>query len=461
MPEISPLAEQAYACPNHPAIIVGHHLVTYSELKSQVEKTFGFLQREQIKPGHKVAFLAKNRFEEIILLLSLYYNKTVIIPLSFRYSNDQFLQIVNQLSPDAIINFNDDTISCGQRIDFDLEVINKCNQSLLTSWDLTKDAGIILSSGSTGQPKAVVHTLENYYRSALGANTILNLEHGDRYLLSLPLFHVGGLGILFRTLLSGATLVLPDEKLSLVENIVKFKISHLSLVSTQLKELVESNDDKTADQLKAVLLGGSAFPDNLIEKALQKNIPIIKSYGSTESTSLVTATRLGDSIDKLKTSGTVLPYRKIRISDEGEILIRGEVLFNRYLNDTHTNKADYWYPTGDLGFIDSDGYLTVAGRKDNLFISGGENIYPEEIEAALLNFPEIEEAVVVPFADEKYGFVPVAFVRSNSEFDQNQMWPLEKFKKPKKIFPWPADYKKTGLKINRSYFIKLAQQLNS
>jgi len=461
MPEISPLVEQAYTRPNRPAIIVGHNIVTYSELKIKVEKTLGFLQQEQIKPGYKVAFLAKNRFEEIILLLSLYYNKTVTIPLSFRYTDDQFLQVINQLSPDVIINFNDDSISCSRRIDFDFEFIDKCNQSPLTSWDLTKDAGIVLSSGSTGQPKAVVQTLGNYYWSALGANAILNLEHGDRYLLSLPLFHVGGLGILFRTLLSGATLVLPDEKLSLTENIVKFKISHLSLVSTQLKELVESIDDKIADQLKAVLLGGSAFPDTLIEKALQKNIPIIKSYGATESASLVTATRLGDGFDKLKTSGTVLPYRKIKISADGEILISGEVLFDRYLNDTHANTADYWYPTGDLGFIDSDGYLTVAGRKDNLFISGGENIYPEEIEATLLNFPEIEEAVVVPLADEKYGFVPVAFVRSNREFDQNRMWSLEKFKKPKKIYPWPADYKKTGLKINRLYFIKLAQKLNS
>lgn len=455
----SPLVYQAENIPEVVAVVDCNREINFSHLKSLLANYVSFLEQLKLNEGDRIAFVARNRLEEIALLWAIYYYKAVAVPLSNRYTTEQLEQVIKKFSINCFINITEDNFNF-QTLCVELPDINQSITSTRKLYDLEFDqtAGIVLSSGSTGEPKGVVHTFGNYYLSAAGANEILNLKQGDRYLLSLPKYHVGGIGIAFRSVLAGATIVIPEQNLSLAENIKKYQITHLSLVATQLKELLETIDNSAFGQLKAILLGGSAIPDNLIEQALTNNIPILKSYGSTESASLVTATRLGDPIEKLKTSGKVLPHRKIKISEEGEILIGGDVVFKKYFNDPKGNLPEDFFATGDIGSIDEDGYLTVTGRKDNMFISGGENIYPEEIEAVLLSHQQIKEAVVVPIIDEKFGFVPAAFILSEEPFDFDQLdWPLEKFKKPKKIFPWPPEYKKTGLKINRICFIERAK----
>ena len=333
---------------------------------------------------------------------------------------------------------------------------------------LEQQATIIFTSGSTAAPNAVLHTVANHYFSALGANENIPLGVGDRWLLSLPVYHVGGLAVLFRTLIAGASVVLPGTGLSTGRNIEKFNITHLSLVSTQLSRLLnESVSFKKFRQIKSVLIGGGPVVRNLITQARDNGLPVYTSYGSTEMASQITTTRTGDGLPRLQTSGKLLNYRELRVSDRSEIQVRGKTLFKGYVDglELHSqlNLAG-WFDTGDLGSLDQDGYLTVTGRRDNMFISGGENIYPEEIEQALIQIESIEQALVVPVPHMEFGNQAVAFIKTKagSVFDPNILKSdlkksLPGFKIPKIFLEWPEN-SPDGLKPGRKWFRSVAQK---
>jgi O-succinylbenzoic acid--CoA ligase len=312
--------------------------------------------------------------------------------------------------------------------------------------------------------------VSNHYYSALGSNLNIPLAAGKRWLLSLPLYHVGGLAIIFRTLFSGAATVIADENASIPETIVKNNISHLSLVPTQLLRLtIEHENIAILRALDAILVGGSSTPKALIEQAIQNKLAVYTSYGSTEMSSQITTTCTGDNVDRLYTSGKVLKYRELKIGKDGEILVKGDTLFKGYLANNHIKKnvdEHGWFASGDLGYMNSDNYLTVIGRKDSMFISGGENIYPEEIERQLMQIDGILAARVVDIPDELFGARPVAFikVKENMSLDiqsiqKSLQEKIARFKIPKHIFNWSEEFNQ--MKLNQSELRKRAlSQLN-
>jgi O-succinylbenzoic acid--CoA ligase len=206
--------------------------------------------------------------------------------------------------------------------------------------------------------------------------------------------------------------------------------------------------------LKAILLGGGPIPVPLLDEATARGLPIHTSYGLTEMASQVTATPPGASRDELRTSGHPLPHREISIREDGEIRVRGETLFTGYVEGEAVDRAqdaEGWFHTGDLGGLGADGYLRVWGRRDNLFISGGENVQPEEIEEALCLLEGIEEAVVVPVPDAEFGNRPVAFVRTAGgelgDLARALEPTLPRFKIPVAFHEWPGGG--GGMKVNR------------
>jgi O-succinylbenzoic acid--CoA ligase len=326
---------------------------------------------------------------------------------------------------------------------------------------------IVFTSGSAGVPKAALHTFGNHYFSASGSNANIPLEPGDRWLHSLPLYHVGGLSILFRCLLAGATVALPEPGLPLGEAIAHSGATHVSLVSTQLLRLLRE-EGFAGTELKAILLGGGPMPASLVDEARARGLPIHTSYGLTEMTSQVTTTPPGASRGELRTSGRPLPHREVAVSGRGEILVRGETLFAGYVEGASVHRPlddDGWFHTGDLGALDENGYLDVRGRKDNLFVSGGENIQPEEIEEALSGLAGVQEAVVVPVPDPEFGARPVAFVRAEGVTDQGTLTRalekvLPRFKIPVAFYPWPDEAWGRGMKVDRSSFRERALRLH-
>jgi O-succinylbenzoic acid--CoA ligase len=242
---------------------------------------------------------------------------------------------------------------------------------------LGRPATVVFTSGSTGTPKAALHTFGNHYFSAVGSNANIALAPGDRWLHSLPLYHVGGLSILFRCLISGAAIALPEPDAPLGRSISGLRATHVSLVSTQLLRLLR--EDAALEGLRAVLMGGGPMPEDLVDQALARGLPVHTSYGLTEMASQVTTTAPGAAPEELRTAGRVLPHREVSVSGEGEILVRGETLFAGYVEGEKTRRPSgtgSWFRTGDLGRLDGAGRLRVLGRRDNLFISGGENVRP-------------------------------------------------------------------------------------
>jgi O-succinylbenzoic acid--CoA ligase len=281
----------------------------------------------------------------------------------------------------------------------------------------------------------------------------------------LPLYHVGGLSILFRCLLAGAAVALPEPGAPLGEAIAAGGATHVSLVSTQLLRLL-GEEGFNPGGLKAILLGGGPIPPSLVDEAVGRGLPIHTSYGLTEMASQVTATLPGASREELRTSGRQLPHCEISISDRGEILVRGRTLFAGYVEDEAVEVplgADGWFHTGDLGELDPDGCLSVRGRRDNLFVSGGENVQPEEIEDALRRLEGVEDAVVVPVPDVEFGARPVAFVRTTGgavdpETLARALEPtLPRFKIPAAFHGWPEE--PGGMKVDRISLRERARRL--
>ena len=336
----------------------------------------------------------------------------------------------------------------------------------VTHLPANQPATVVFTSGSMGEAKAALHSVGNHYFSAMGANSTIALAPGDRWLLALPLYHVGGLGIVFRCVLAGATVVMPEPDLALGAAIRHYSITHVSMVATQLGRVLREEEAAPA-ALKAVLVGGGAVAPSMIQEAFARGVPLHTTYGLTEMTSQVTTTPPGVALDRLGTAGRLLPYRQIRIAEDGEILVRGAVLFQGYVDGGVLQRpldADGWFHTGDRGVLDADDFLRVLGRTDNMFISGGENIHPEEIEQALCTLAGVQQAVVVPVADASFGQRPVAFVKmagslpGRDAFAAGLEGVLPRFKIPLAFYAWPVEAASRSMKVDRAFFRRYAAQ---
>ena len=291
---------------------------------------------------------------------------------------------------------------------------------------------LLFTSGSTGTPKIAVLSLKSLIANATHSIPIVST---DRYLLSLPLYHVGGIGIMLRCVLAKAAIVVDKNHPD---------ITHISCVPTQLYR-----ESPAYKNLKCVLLGGAPIT------SVPATLPIYGTYGLTEMGSMVLARKNPPQIDGHIYLGKALPGREIRLKPDGEICVRGETLFDGYLND---KKIDDWFETGDIGKQHPTDGIAIIGRKDWQFICGGENIQPEEIEQHLLQIPEVLEAVVVPKGDPEFGMRPVAMIRA-----QNSLFTLERMQRilakslPKYKIPIALylvdDIPKNGLKIDRRQII--------
>ncbi|EOX4905369.1 o-succinylbenzoate--CoA ligase [Vibrio alginolyticus] len=305
-------------------------------------------------------------------------------------------------------------------------------------------ASVVFTSGSTGEPKAVVHTHRQHLASAEGLLQEFIFTQQDAWLLSLPLYHVSGLAIVYRWLYVGATLKVGSGKL--VDDVQG--VSHASLVATQLKRLL---DDDAHLSLTHVLLGGSHVDHELALRATGQGIETWLGYGMTEAASTVTAKR----IDSTSNAGHVLKHRKIKLVDQ-RIFIGGKTLAAGYFHQGHVTPfldEKGWFYSKDLGEWQGD-ELKIIGRADNQFISGGENIHCEEIEAALNQIDGVVQSIVVPVEDAEFGHRPVAVIqtnglRSKSEYDQHLQSKLEKFKWPVEYHVMPLTLLEGGIKISR------------
>ncbi len=459
---------------NKVAIRSSNQTLTYAELSDLVSRYAALLNNQGISSGLRVVVLSDTSIESIIILLSLFRLGAIAVPLNTRLSPVEWEEQLNTIQAHRL--WVSETFQSTVPTSIKITRIEPLKSGYDTHETPLPDykgfeqpATLIFTSGSSGKPKAAMHRLSAHLLSAKGSNANIKLTQEDSWFLSLPLYHVGGLSILFRTLQAGASMFIASAAQSFEESLIGSGCTHISMVSTQLYRSLQHPE--VLDQLKSfksILLGGSAIPRSLIEKALECRLRIYTSYGSTEMASQITTTA-SYTLDELQTSGCLLPYRELKLSGDGEIMVKGQTCFEGFIHQQYLVQPfddEGWYCTGDLGKLDDQNRLVVIGRKDNMFISGGENIQPEEIEQALKACPNIQDALVVPIPHSKFGHRPVAFVAfetpqllNPSQLKDCLVKTLAKYKIPDVFLEMPADLYTNGIKPNRQKAKALAMRL--
>jgi O-succinylbenzoic acid--CoA ligase len=288
--------------------------------------------------------------------------------------------------------------------------------------DLDAVQSIIYTSGTTGNPKGVQITYGNHWHSAVASAFNLGMDGSDRWILCLPLYHVGGLAIVWRSAIAGATAVLHQkfDPEAIIQAIATESITTISLVPTMLTRILEHDKFPASlpywQNLRGILLGGAAPHRLLVERCVELNLPIMPTYGLTEAASQVTALLPKDLARKPGSSGQPLLCNRIKIAaiedihtevaigEVGQILVRGANVMKGYLHQSQVDTLETgWLRTGDLGYLDREGFLYVVSRRTDLIISGGENIYPTEIETILQMHPAIVEVCAIGTEDMEWG----------------------------------------------------------
>lgn len=266
---------------------------------------------------------------------------------------------------------------------------------------------VVPTSGSSGTPRGVILTGENITAAVEASRKRLGTDSGDRWLLVLPLFHVGGLSVVWRSLAAGGSIDLHDgfNADRVVERLRSGRVSMASLVPTMLHRILEI-DPGPFEGIKGVLLGGAPATRGLVERGLAAGLPILQTYGMTETCSQVATVEPGKEWQSLGTAGPPLDGFVVAF-DGGEILLDGPAVSPGYVDEPPRIGP---YRTGDLGHMDGEGRLVVTGRTDELILTGGENVRPSTVEAAIASASASIRVVVVGVDDDEWGQVVVAVV---------------------------------------------------
>ncbi|MFV7769991.1 o-succinylbenzoate--CoA ligase [Shewanella marisflavi] len=461
--DCSPLHLSAAQHPDSVAIYCwregSYQAISYQELSQQVLGCAEQLAQLGLGKGDKLACVDQNSLAMVVLYWACVDLGAIFCPLNPKFPKAQIAALANRYQ---LRHFWADKAYQALLPQTSLSLtFERHLQSKLQAIDPSKPCNIILTSGSSGMPKAAVHCLNNHIASAQGSTQLIPLAQGDNWLLSLPMFHIGGLAIVNRCALAGAALTLTAPELSLAEQLKARPLTHLSLVATQLLRLL-NDAPETLKGLKALLLGGGAIDEQLIARLEPLGIPAYTSYGMTEMSSQITTAKA----NAQGSCGTPLPGRQLKIVDE-VIYVRGDTLFLGYLDGESPEtiakplEQDGWFCTQDRGRWNAAGELLILGRTDNMFICGGENIQPEEIEAVLRRYPGIEEALVFAMQDKEFGLLPAALIKGNypptAQLDAFLCQHIARFKRPRRYYPWP-EVEQTGLKLQRKQVIQAAAQ---
>jgi O-succinylbenzoic acid--CoA ligase len=456
---IQGLAARAESVGSQPrALEFGGGRVDYAELAISARATRVSLLRLGVEPGDLVGVLAPPSIAGVVLIHAMLDLGVVFLPLNARLtegeqrdalaSADARFLLVEDGTTDTerlVRNLGTGLLTFSQREGklcdgLELSIRVRASEGLerratgRRGGQLATGAALVLqTSGTSGRPKCAVLTFDNLMASADASAELLESGANDRWLLCMPLFHIGGLSILIRCALVGATVLLqprfdPDSVATALE---EGGITHVSFVAAMLERVLNIRAGQfSPESLSLVLLGGGPATQTLLARAESLGYPVAPTYGLTEASSQV-ATRPPD-VAQLETpdraGGLIpLPGIEVRVVDEegcpvrgrsgegieGEIEVRGPVVMAGYLDDRAATEGVMrggWLATGDQGLIDERGRLRVLDRRSDLILSGGENVYPAEIESMLVEFEGVREAGVFGVPDENYGARPVAFI---------------------------------------------------
>ncbi|OOF43671.1 o-succinylbenzoate--CoA ligase [Rodentibacter rarus] len=425
---------------------------TWEEVGQKINQTVVFLQTRGITSESAVAFCGKNSESILFLYLATIQIGAKILGLNPAFPQEKIYALCDEYGIDGCF-FDEDLV--------DIPAGSSSAPLSYQDVDFLRPATMTLTSGSSGLPKAVVHHIQAHLDNARGVCQLMHFNAQQSWLLSLPLYHVSGQGIVWRWLLCGAELHFPqaDFFASLLQ------ASHVSLVPTQLQRLLDylTQHPQVSFKTKHILLGGAHTPVELTQVVRQYGITAYSGYGMTEMASTVFA----KPSDNSPGVGQPLLGRDFQLVNE-EIWLKGAGLALGYWKNGEMiplTNAQGWLQTKDKG-VWQNNELVIVGRLDNMFISGGENIQPEEIERVILQSHLVKQVWVLPKADREFGARPVAIVEFYEHFTESAVEKLRvflqahlaRFKHPIAYYPLPLGIRQGAIKISRK---ALAQWLAS
>ncbi|MFR0521558.1 o-succinylbenzoate--CoA ligase [Limosilactobacillus reuteri] len=424
------LLKQAATQPNQIAIDDGNERLSFAELKKQVEVLVGKI--DHLNPGSRVGLLATNTLMSYKLALAIMCSGRTIVWLNWRLASEELERQIKDSGLQLCLVENSLWRS-GMTNPFkpysSFLITNADPGELIPVFKSDWVASIMYTSGTTGKPKGVLQTFGNHFYSAVSSALNLGLSPADKWLCVAPIFHISGFSIIMRGLIYGMTVRLVEKfRAEEIERILANEaVTIMSVVPFMLKKLIQQQNKTNIhynSAFRCMLLGGGTIDRETLEICLQRSIPVVQCYGMTETCSQIIALRSADALLKLGSVGQPLFSTQLKLSKDGEILLKTPALTPGYLNLPNklpSKMIDGWYRTGDIGHLDKEGYLYIDGRADEMLISGGENIFPQEVEQVYQRYPQINEVAVVGQNDSVWGQVPVAFVVSDRRLSTTKL----------------------------------------
>ena len=408
---------------DRPALIDQGKTISYASLATLVTQRCQELEACGVGPGSRVTLRATCDVQTVVTFFALLDLRAAFVPIHPRLTAAEEQVIVEDVCPDVRLHANG--------------IERLTIKQTETFVDEDPPAVIVYTSGTTGRPKGAVLSRSAFLASARASEANLGWTSNDRWLVCMPLAHVGGLSILTRCLLARKPIVLEPrfDPEAVLRAISRERVTLISVVPTMLDALIQADRDGELRHLRFLLVGGAAASPVLLEKAADRGLLAITTYGLTEACSQVTCQPLRAPGTLEPGSGRVLPGFELRIVREagdlaeanevGFIQVRGPNLMRGYWLGPDKPAAssrtdDGWFVTGDLGAVDETGRLFVHARRTDLIVTGGENVYPAEVEQAFERSAGVAEAVVFGVPDERWGqTVAVALVSRDQSLSSN------------------------------------------
>ena len=464
--------------PEHLAVQYGETQWNFAQLDSEVSRLARQLASIGIGEESRVALLAANSLHFVTCVHALTRLGAILVPLNTRLTLEELRWQVRDAHITLLVHDAEHTSIATRIVEDATQVVQatftpieengsvtvlsglpEADVVLRTLIDLQATQAIMYTSGHNWHPEG-----RNYYPMVCNGGTrfgsALNLGHqsDDCWLACMPFFHIGGLAILMRSVIYQISVVVQQkfDPIAVNQAIREQHVTIISVVAVMLQRMLATLDVQNSvypETLRCVLLGGGPAPRPLLEACAVKHIPVVQTYGMTESCSQAVTLAPADALRKLGSAGRPLPSVQLRVihdeqeaqaGEAGEIYLKGPTITPGYADRADaTARAfhDGWLATGDIGYLDEEGYLYVLDRRSDLIISGGENVYPAEIEAVLLSHPAVAEAGVCGQANAQWGQVPIAFVhlKDGSEVSTKDLLEyastrLARYKQPHKMY---------------------------
>lgn len=442
------LARRAQLSADAPAVIAGTTRMSFVELDRAANRHAHALMALGVKKGDRIGVLAPNGAEFCILFYAAARIGAVCCGLNYRLAPAELAVIVNDsqfelmfVDPGFAALADDATAGIagvrmiamgGAHLQ---DIMAGLPDSLPSVQPVAPDDPLLLvyTSGTTGRPKGAVITHDQIFWASLTIGQTVDYRQGDAHLLPVPMFHVGGLSFTVHFVHAGATLVIPErwDAHHVLDLIEAEKVRHFFSVPTMLTDLLKAAR-AAPERLRSVrwiLSGGAPVPPSLVREYGALGIPVMQSYGATETCGPGICVDAAHATAKAGAIGLPFFHTECQLIDDdgnepaqgsfGEILLRGRHVFAGYWKNPEATAealtADGWFRTGDIGYADEDGYIFLVDRRKNMIITGGENVYPREVEQVLEQHPAVSEIAVVGIPDPRWGEAICAVVVARAD----------------------------------------------